>query len=61
MEVRAELQKPLSLVLHHKLLHSRVIEMDYEMIKDELKLEVRAVHAGYLLRQWNVIALLKPV
>ena len=35
--------------------------MDYEMIKDELKLEVRAEHAGYLLRQWSVIALLKPV
>lgn len=45
---------PLSLVPHPKLPHSRAIEMDYEMVKGELKLEVRAALAGYLLRQWNV-------
>lgn len=34
--------------------HSKAIELDYNMDKGMLTLEVRSAIAGYLLRQWNV-------
>ena len=44
----------LDIAAHPRLKHPKAIELDYEMIKGVLKLEVRAALAGYLVRQWNV-------
>lgn len=45
---------PLSLIAHPALAFPQAIELDYAMQDGQLKLEVRAALAGYLLRQWNV-------
>ncbi|WP_427983513.1 WYL domain-containing protein [Agarivorans sp.] len=44
----------LSLIAHPALAYPQAIELDYAMQEGQLKLEVRAALAGYLLRQWNV-------
>ncbi len=44
----------LSLIAHPALDFPQAIELDYAMQEGQLKLEVRAALAGYLLRQWNV-------
>lgn len=48
--------KIVSIVLkpHPSIKHKLAIELDYDMKKGELQLEVRAALLGYLLRQWNV-------
>lgn len=48
--------KIVSIVLkpHPSIKHKLAIELDYDMDKGELQLEVRAALLGYLLRQWNV-------
>jgi len=58
-ELRAsdkEWNKVVSIVLkpHPSIKHKLAIELDYDMEKGELQLEVRAALLGYLLRQWNV-------
>ncbi len=46
---------PLELVPHPKnIQHPKAIELDFDMQKGVLKLEVKAALAGYLLRRWNV-------
>lgn len=44
----------LELVPHPRIAHSEAIELDYGMAGGELKVEIRAATAGYLLRLWNV-------
>jgi len=44
----------LSLIAHPALEFPQAIQLDYAMQEGQLKLEVRAALAGYLLRQWNV-------
>ena len=48
--------KIVSVVLkpHPATRYPQAIELDYDMVNGELKLEVRAALLGYLLRQWNV-------
>lgn len=44
----------LELVPHPRIEHREAIELDYGMTGGELKVEIRAATAGYLLRLWNV-------
>jgi hypothetical protein len=44
----------LELVPHPSIEHNEAIELDYGMADGQMKVEVRAATAGYLLRQWNV-------
>jgi len=44
----------LELMPHPSLKHPQAIELDYQMTKGKLELEVRVALMGYLLRQWNV-------
>ncbi|EGR1144251.1 TPA: WYL domain-containing protein [Vibrio parahaemolyticus] len=44
----------LTLIPHPKAQFSQAIELDYGMLKGELKVEVRAALAGYLLNYWMV-------
>jgi len=45
---------PIILKPHPRLKHPLAIELDYNMINGEKKLEVRTALAGYLLQQWQV-------
>lgn len=44
----------MNLVAHPNLPHPETVEMDYAMKDGELKVNVRAAAAGYVLRRWNV-------
>ena len=44
----------LSLVPHPKIDHKEVVEYEYKMIREKLKVSIRSSLAGYFLRVWNV-------
>ena len=44
----------LDIIPHPQLKHPEAIELDYDMKNGLLKIELRAVFVGYLLRLWNI-------